>query len=158
MKKKNIFLILSIILLVLIDQISKILIFNYLKKINSIIIIPKFLSFTYIKNYGAAFGILEGKRAFFIIITIIALFYLIYELFKYKNNKNYSISLVLIISGIIGNFIDRLFLGYVRDFISFKIFEPVFNIADSFIVIGVMIFTIYCLVGDKDESKRKLDK
>lgn len=158
MKKKNIFLILNIISLILVDQISKILISNYLIKHNNIVLIPRFLSFTYIKNYGAAFGILEGKRILFIIITIVVLFYLIYELFKCKNNINYSISLVLIISGIIGNFIDRLFLGYVRDFISFKVFEPVFNIADSLIVIGVIMIIIYCIVGDKNENKRKLDK
>lgn len=158
MKKKNILLALSIILLIVIDQISKVLISNYIIKNGDTILIPKFLNLSYIKNYGAAFGILEGKRIFFIIITVIALSYLIYELFKYKDNNYYLISLVLVISGIIGNFIDRLTLGYVRDFISFRIFEPVFNIADSFIVIGVFMIIIYSIVGDRNESKRKVVK
>lgn len=157
MKKKNILIILSIFLLVIFDQISKIFISSYVLKYNDIKIIPNFLNLTYIKNYGAAFGILEGKRVFFIIITILVLFYLIYELFKNKD-KYCLISLVLIISGIIGNFIDRVVLGYVRDFISFKIFDPVFNLADSFIVIGVIIFIIFSIIGDKNGSKKRMDK
>ena len=158
MKKKNILIILSIVLLILVDQFSKILISRYVIEYNDIKIIPGFLNLTYIKNYGAAFGILEGKRIFFILITIIVLSYLVYEIVKYKDNKYYLISLVLIISGIIGNFIDRLYFGYVRDFISFKIFEPVFNIADSFIVIGVITLIVYSIVGEKNGSKKRMDK
>ena len=97
----------------------------------------------------------QGGRILFIIITVIVVSYLIYELIKTKNNnKLYLISFILIISGILGNFIDRLFLGYVRDFISFKIFNPVFNIADSFIVIGVILFVIYMFIGEKNGSKK----
>lgn len=158
MKKKNILIILSIIILIIIDQVSKILISKYIIEYKNIVLIPNFLNITYIKNFGAAFGILEGKRIFFIILTVLALAYLSYELYKNRDKKYYLISLILVISGIIGNFIDRLFLGYVRDFISFKIFNPVFNIADSLIVIGVIIFIIYSVVGDKNESKRKLGK
>ncbi len=158
MKKKNVLIILSLVLFILIDQISKLLISKYIIEYENVALIPKFLNLTYIKNYGAAFGILEGKRVFFIILTVVALTYLFYELYKNRDKKYYLISLVLVISGIIGNFIDRLFLGYVRDFISFKIFNPVFNIADSLIVIGVVIFIINELVGDKNGSKRKLDK
>lgn len=152
MKKRRIFIILSIILLILIDQISKLIVSKYL--VNSdIILIPKFLTFTYIKNFGAAFGILEGKRVFFIIITVVVSSYLVYELIK-SNNKLNIMSLILIVSGILGNFIDRVVFGYVRDFISFSIFNPVFNIADSFIVIGVIIYIINMFVGDKNESKK----
>ncbi len=158
MKKKNILIVLSVTLLIMVDQISKSLISRYVIEYSDIKLIPNFLNFTYIKNYGAAFGILEGKTIFFIIMTILALSYLIYELIKNKDNKYYSISLVLIISGIIGNFIDRIFFGYVRDFISFKIFDPVFNIADSFIVIGVVIFLFYSIVGEKNENKKRMDK
>lgn len=152
MKRKRIYIILSIILLILIDQISKLIISKYLINSN-IILIPRFLMFSYIKNYGAAFGILEGKRIFFIIVTVIVSSYLIYELLK-SNNKFNIISLVLIISGVLGNFIDRVLLGYVRDFISFSIFDPIFNIADSFIVIGVIIYIISMFVGDKNESRK----
>ena len=145
MKRKRIYIILSIILLILIDQISKLIISKYLINSN-IILIPRFLMFSYIKNYGAAFGILEGKRIFFIIVTVIVSSYLIYELLK-SNNKFNIISLVLIISGVLGNFIDRVLLGYVRDFISFSIFDPIFNI-------GVIIYIISMFVGDKNESRK----
>jgi len=152
MKKRKIYIVLGILLLILIDQISKLIISKYLVNSN-FILIPKFLMFTYIKNFGAAFGILEGKRIFFIIITVIVSSYLIYELIKSKEKFN-TLSLVLIISGILGNFIDRVVFGYVRDFISFGIFNPVFNLADSFIVIGVIIYVINMFVGDKNESKK----
>ena len=139
-------------MLILVDQISKLLVSKYL--VNSdVTLIPKFLTFTYIKNFGAAFGILEGKRIFFILVTILVGSYLVYELIKSKDKLN-IITLTLIISGILGNFIDRLFYGYVRDFISFKIFNPVFNVADSYIVIGVIIYIISMFVGDKNESKK----
>ena len=151
MKKKYIYIVLGIVLLV-IDQISKLIISKYLVNSN-ITLIPKFLTFTYIKNFGAAFGILEGKRVFFIIITVVVSSYLVYELVKSKDKTN-IISLTLIISGILGNFIDRVVLGYVRDFISFSIFNPVFNIADSFIVIGTILYIINMFVGDKNESKK----
>ena len=152
MKKRKIYIVLGILLLILIDQISKLIISKYLVNSN-FILIPKFLMFTYIKNFGAAFGILEGKRIFFIIITVIVSSYLIYELIKSKEKFN-TLSLVLIISGILGNFIDRVVFGYVRDFISFSIFNPVFNLADSFIVIGVIIYVINMFVGGKNESKK----
>lgn len=151
MKKSKLYIIFGIILLVIIDQVSKLLVSKYLVDSN-IVLIPKFLLFSYIKNYGAAFGILEGKRVFFIIITVIVSAYLIYELIKSKNKFD-IISLVLIISGILGNFIDRVIFGYVRDFISFSIFDPIFNLADSFIVIGVILYVISLLVGGKNESK-----
>lgn len=158
MKKKDILIILSVVLLIVIDQITKVLISSYITNYKEIILIPKFLSFTYVKNYGAAFGMLEGKRVFFIILTVVALTYLIYELIKNKDKKYYLISFILIISGIVGNFIDRVFFGYVRDFISFRIFDPVFNMADSFIVVGAVIFIFYELVGDKNGSKRRMGK
>ena len=151
MKKSKLYIIFGIILLVITDQVSKLLVSKYLVDSN-VVLIPKFLLFSYFKNYGAAFGILEGKRVFFIIITVIVSSYLIYELIKSKNKFD-IISLVLIISGILGNFIDRVIFGYVRDFISFSIFDPIFNLADSFIVIGVILYVISLLVGGKNESK-----
>ena len=152
MKRKKIYIILTIIFLILIDQISKLITSKYLLNSN-IVLIPKFLLFSYVKNFGAAFGILEGKRVLFIVITVIVSSYLIYELIK-SDNKFNTISLVLIISGIMGNFIDRVVFGYVRDFISFSIFNPVFNLADSFIVVGVILYIINMFVGDKNESKK----
>ena len=91
MKKKNILIVLSFIILVLVDQISKVLISKYIVENGDVSLIPKFLSFTYVKNYGAAFGILQGRRIFFIILTVVAVAYLIYELIKSRDKKYYSI-------------------------------------------------------------------
>lgn len=157
MKKKYMLVSLFIILLVFADQISKVLITNNIELYGKVNIIPNFFNLTYTKNFGAAFGILEGKRVFFLIITILVLGYLIYELIKNIYKKLYSCSLILIISGIIGNFIDRLLFGFVRDFLDFKIFgydAAIFNLADSFIVIGVIIFLISIILEEKNESKR----
>lgn len=157
MKKKYMLVSLFIILLVFADQISKVLITNNIELYGKVNIIPNFFNLTYTKNFGAAFGILEGKRVFFLIITILVFGYLIYELIKNIYKKLYSCSLILIISGIIGNFIDRLLFGFVRDFLDFKIFgydAAIFNLADSFIVIGVIIFLISIILEEKNESKR----
>ena len=95
--------------------------------------ITKYLFATTI-NKGAAFGILQGYTTFLIIISLIILTICIY----YYKNKNLRLPLNFLIAGIIGNLIDRIFLGYVRDFIDLRIW-PVFNLADSFNVIGVII-------------------
>ena len=141
----------------LLDRISKIIIMKKMIQYNSISIIPKFFSITYTKNIGAAWSILSGNRILLIIISISVLSALIYYLFKEKNITNFgSISYGFILSGIIGNLIDRVIYGYVIDFLDFNIFGydfPVFNIADTLIVLGVIIYVmIYSKRGDKYES------
>lgn len=161
MKKKNIITIFMFLLLISVDQMSKILITSNIKLYESINIIPNFFRLTYSKNFGAAFGILEGKRYLFIMFSIIALIFLIYELLYKKNNKLYHYSLILIISGIVGNFIDRLFYGFVRDFFDFTLFgyeTAIFNLADSFIVIGVILFIMSLIMEEKNENKKRMDK
>ena len=106
---------LIIILLILLDQLTKYLLGN-------------------VKNYGAAFGILQGYTTLFIIISIIVIVTCIY----YYKNKNLRLALSFILAGTISNLIDRILLGYVRDFIDLRIW-PVFNLADSFNVIGVIL-------------------
>lgn len=128
-------------LVILIDRITKILVENLLdgKVLN---IIKNIFYFTYVKNDGAAFSILESKKLFLIIISILALFFLIY--YVTKKDKN-NIGYFFLIGGIIGNLIDRLFLGYVIDFIGVIIFKynfPIFNVADIFIVLGA-IFVLF---------------
>lgn len=146
MKKKYISIIISILLLVMLDQISKLLVVNYLNK--EIIFIDNFFSFTFIKNYGAAFGIFGGNTLFLILITILLIIYLSYDTYKNINKKFNVIFNILIISGALGNLIDRIFRKYVVDFISFILFNnqmPVFNIADILVTFGVigLIFTIF---------------
>lgn len=137
--------IISIILLC-IDQISKLLVVNLLTKTDSITIIKNFFYLTYINNDGAAFSILVGKRIFLILIAVLVTVMLIRYIKKNNiQNKLELVSLALIIGGSLGNLMDRVVRGYVIDFLDFKIFNynfPIFNLADTFIVIGVFLLLL----------------
>lgn len=138
MKKKYLIVVLFFILL-LIDQISKILVINFLN--NKIVFIDNFFSFEFIKNDGAAFGLFGGNIIFLVLITLFLIIYLIYDLKKHFNNKFYVICVILILSGAVGNLIDRIFYGYVVDFISFILFNnqmPIFNFADICVTFGII--------------------
>ena len=135
------------ILIVIIDQITKFIVHKYMDLYDSINVIPYFLNFTYIRNEGIAFGIyFEGGKIFFIILPILITIYLFYLLKNEEFQDNQSqIALYLIIAGAIGNIIDRIFRGYVVDFIDFHLNGMhwyVFNIADSSVTIG-LIFLLY---------------
>jgi len=101
--------------------------------------ISKFLLGTTI-NYGAAFGILQGWRWLFVIISFFVIGSILYYKDKIKSYGYYGI--ILLFSGTTGNLIDRLVFGYVRDFIDFG-FWPSFNLADSFNTLGVILLVIY---------------
>lgn len=144
------------ILIVFIDQITKIWASAILKGNHSIVILEKFLKLNYVENRGAAFGILQNKQMFFIVVTILIIVCILYFLKKNNNINNISIlSMVLITGGAIGNLIDRIRLNYVVDFIdvTFGNFYdfPVFNIADSFVVIGTFILA-YLIMFNKFEK------
>lgn len=126
-------------LLIFIDQIIKILIRSTLSIYETIVIVPKILNITYVQNTGAAFSMLEGKQIFLTIISVIVLIGMFYYIKKNKLDKLEYVIFSLIISGIIGNLIDRLLLNYVTDFIEFIILGknmPIFNLADTFICVG----------------------
>lgn len=137
--------IISIILLC-IDQISKLLVVNLLTKTDSITIIKNFFYLTYINNDGAAFSILVGKRILLILIAVLVIVMLIRYIKKNNiQNKLELVSISLIIGGSLGNLMDRVIRGYVIDFLDFKIFNynfPIFNLADTFIVIGVFLLLL----------------
>lgn len=138
MKKKHIgflFLILAF------DQLTKFIIDATMEINQQIPIIKGFFSLTYTHNTGAAWSILEGKMIFFYLITIVAVVGLWYF---YKNThedeRMTRIAIVFMMAGALGNFIDRLVFQYVRDFLDFIILGydfPIFNVADSFLCIGV---------------------
>ena len=135
------------LLIVIIDQISKFIVHKYMNLYDSIKIIPYLLDFTYIRNEGIAFGIyFEGGKIFFIILPIFITIYLFYLLKNEEfQDKQSQIALYLIIAGAIGNIIDRIFRGYVVDFIDFHInglHWYVFNVADTSVTIG-LIFLLY---------------
>lgn len=142
MKKVYIIALISLI----IDQIVKILVSNYLILGQTTKIINNFFYLTYVQNTGAAFSILIGYRYILIIITLIFLYYLYKYTKKQTNlNKLAILSHGLLLGGIIGNLIDRIIYGYVIDYLDFMIFNynfPIFNLADTFIVIGCIILVI----------------
>ena len=143
---------------VLIDQISKIIISNILTNNKSIEVIKSFFYLTYTHNEGAAFSILLGKRIFLILIAIIIIALLIYYIKKNKiEGRLNKMSLSLIIGGAFGNLIDRIVRGYVIDFLDFKIFNynyPIFNLADTFIVIGVILLIIEMIRKERQHGSR----
>lgn len=117
--------------------------------------IPKVLSLTYVQNTGAAWSILEGQMWFFYIITPIAVFAAIYFLIKNITGSGwlkYGISLVL--AGALGNFIDRIRLNYVVDMFQTDFMRfPIFNVADSALVVGVVFILIYVLLEERKEKQ-----
>ena len=154
MKKKYFIISLLITLLILIDQGIKLLVLKTVVN-NPVIIINNFLKFIYVKNTGAAFGFLGNNTNFLVILTVILLYYLINEIRRNIDSKVSVLSLSLIISGAIGNLIDRIFRGYVIDYISFTLFKreiAVFNLADTFITIGVILL-MYIIVKDGRSEK-----
>lgn len=132
------------IIFLLIDQLSKGLISLYMN-LNESFKLTNFLSITYVHNIGAAFSILEGARWLFIILGIIALNIIYIFFIKDKKLNNFEIIIyALMLSGIIGNIIDRLLYGYVIDFIDITLFNfAIFNFADSFIVISVILLVVF---------------
>lgn len=147
------------LIMVAIDQYTKWLVVNKMELYERIPIIENFFYFTSHRNSGAAWGILEGEMMFFYIITTIVVIGIIYYMEKYaRGNKLLAISLSLILGGAIGNFIDRLLYKEVVDFLDVMIFSydyPIFNIADSSLVIGVILVFIATLMEEKKKGKIK---
>ena len=147
---------LIILLLVGIDQLSKILALKYLKCVESIPIIQNMFHLTYVENRGAAFGVFQNNQIIFVIVALIASIYGLYYLHKNKVNILGKVSILLIISGALGNLIDRVRLGFVVDYFDFRIiWEYVFNIADIFVVLGTILLCIYILFYEDNKEKQK---
>lgn len=156
--KKNKFLIIIAIILVLMDQIVKIVISTKLYN-STILLIPHVLNLIYVQNTGAAFGIGSNSTAMFIAVNIIVIGLIVYFIFSKKEEISNSIliALHLIIAGGISNLIDRIIRGFVIDYIDISqlIKYPVFNLADVFIVIGCIIIAIY-IIKDNIVKKKNI--
>jgi signal peptidase II len=149
--KTNLTLLLLSIFLLIIDQGTKVIIVNRFDLYESIPIVP-FLNLTFVVNYGFAFGFLNNPSLNQIIVSMVILSIIVYFLYLLIKTQDqiFKMCLVLILSGAIGNFIDRIFRGYVVDFIDIYVFNyhwPAFNIADSCISVGfvILIFNILFL-------------
>lgn len=151
------------LLVLIIDQLSKIYAAQVLSK-GALVLIPGVLELTYLKNTGAAWGMFQGARIPFILLTVA---FLVLCLWFYKKKRSEltklsRIILFLIFSGALGNLIDRVALGYVRDMIYFSLINfPVFNVADSAIVIGAILLVLETLLtknGLLDVLEKTLDR
>lgn len=138
---------------IIFDQWTKWLVVKNMELYESITLIENFLYFTSFRNKGAAWGILQDQMIFFYIITIIVIVGIIYYLHKYvKDNLFQGIAIAFVLGGAIGNFIDRLVRKEVVDFIDVMIFNydyPIFNVADSFLVIGVILIFIATIMEER---------
>lgn len=145
------------ILIIVFDQITKLMTTKSLSLGEVFPVIPHVLSFTYVKNEGAAFGILQGARVFFILITIVIFVLAIYYVVKMRpQSRLEKLALSFIAGGALGNFIDRAFLGFVRDFIMTEFIDfPVFNIADCFVCIGAGLYILYAFLDMKPKGKEQ---
>lgn len=148
--------VLVFILLVGGDQALKAYVANNIGTLRFHEVIPGILSITHITNTGAAWSMLEGKMVFFYIVTIIAAIILIYLFIKSdKKDYLYRFSLLFLLAGTIGNAIDRFTRHYVVDMFSFDFINfPIFNLADTYITIGVILIfasLIFTTVGEKNK-------
>ncbi len=142
-----------------IDQLIKFWVSSFLKPIGSVDVIPGLFSLTYLENKGAAFGIMSNMRWVFIVFTLIIVVILIYIVLKNKiKNKLFIVSAILLIGGGIGNLIDRIFFGYVVDYLSLSFFSPVCNFADYCITAGTVLLVIYLVFySDFLKNKKKVE-
>lgn len=143
-------------ILIALDQIIKYWALNYLQGVESISIIENVFNLTYVENRGAAFGMLQNNQIIFIIVAAIASCYGLYYLHTKKVNNIGKVGIILIISGAIGNLIDRIRLGFVVDYLDFHIiWSYVFNLADCFVVVGTILLCIYIITSEEDKKQVK---
>ena len=157
--------ILAVVALILLDQGTKLWALASLKPIQRITLVKGFMDLEFVENTGVAMGMLDGQRWLILITTVAITVGLIWFYRTMPKKKEYfplRVSLVLVLSGAIGNIIDRLFRGYVVDFFEFTFFEwPVFNVADIYVVVGVILLALMIIFVVKDEDldfKKKKDE
>lgn len=155
-KTSSIFYIVSMIFILVMDQVTKVIVEGSMQLASSHTIIDKFFYFTYAQNRGAAWSILDGHTYLFIIVGVLAGVGMIYYFFQTKSTEVLTrYGLVLAFAGMLGNIIDRIRLGYVVDFIDFIVFGydfPVFNVADMALVIGLGLIMLEVLLEGKNNG------
>lgn len=151
-----------VVIIVFLDQLTKLLIVNNLELLENIKIIPNFFHLEYIKNYGAAWGMFAGNKFIILGVPALAIILFVYLIYfgNFKEKAVSSIGLVLMLAGTIGNYIDRVRLGYVVDFLSFRFGSyhyPNFNVADMALVVGAILLAVEILIIDTIRNKKSLN-
>ncbi|AOV08329.1 signal peptidase II [Sporosarcina ureilytica] len=147
-------------IVIAIDQLTKWLVIKNMELGERIDIMEPYISLFSHRNRGAAWGMLQGQMWLFYVVTVVVVIGLIYYFHKEaKGHRLFSISLMLLLGGAIGNFIDRLLMGEVVDFISVLIpfiqYDfPIFNVADAALSIGVALLIIHVLLDEKKNRKK----
>lgn len=149
----------SVIILVgiFLDQLTKLLTANLMDLYESIPIIKDVIHITYVQNTGAAFGMMKDSRWLFMIVSTVMIIGLsLYLYLGHAESRLYGISIAMIVSGGIGNMIDRIALGYVVDMIDFTLIDfAVFNGADSFVCVGAGLLILALILDIIKETKEK---
>ena len=157
-KIRGLHLVLCLILLLL-DQITKIWTRGTLKPDGKVTALPKLLGFEYLENDGAVWGIFGGKTVFLLIFTVLTLAAVIWFYFKVPMARRYlpvRLILVFITAGALGNIIDRFIFGYVTDFLKFEFIQfPTFNVADIYITVSVFVSILLVLFVYREELKEE---
>lgn len=158
-KRKRAFLLADVIVLIVLvalDQVTKYWAILKLKNQPAIPIISGVFELKYLENRGAAFGVLQNQKVFFLIMSVIILCGVVFVLYKVPDEKKYNllhIIAVMIAGGGIGNMIDRLRFDYVVDFLSFVLINfPIFNVADMYVTISMAILVVLVLFVYKEED------
>lgn len=154
--KRGIKMFIGCVLLILLDQVTKLLALQNLKGQNPVTLIPDVFQLLYVENRGAAFGILQNRQWVFLIITVIVLAALVWALPKIPQERHFlplTLCLCFIGAGAVGNMIDRIFRGYVVDFFYFKLIDfPVFNVADIYVTTAAVILIVLTVFLYKEED------
>lgn len=149
---------LAVVAIILVaDLLSKQAAWEYLENYGVKELIPHLFNLVMVKNMGAGFGIFQGKTVALTVVTFIVVICIcVYLFFALKESEWLRISLVFVTAGGIGNIVDRIALGYVRDFIQFAFWEsfPVFNVADSFVTVGAFMLVVVLIVMLAKEGKK----
>ena len=144
------------VLVLIIDQVSKSLVEIFLNLHENFTVIKNFFYITIAHNTGGAWSIFSNHSYLFIVASVIAILLLIKFMFGFKNNFRNNLAFGFLFGGIFSNLADRVFLGYVRDFLDFKLFGydyPIFNIADVTIVVGVLLLVVAVIKGEDKRDK-----
>ena len=149
-----------ICVLIALDQMSKRFAISQLMGKSDIVIIPNVFQLHYLENTGAAFSILEGKQNIFAVVTPILLILLLILLIRMPSKKKFvalDYIIVFLIAGAVGNYIDRVSNNYVVDFLYFSLINfPVFNVADCYVTVAVILLLILVLFYYKDEDLEEI--
>ena len=152
--------IVSIIVLTAIDQITKFLAVRYLMEGGPIVLIDGVFELRYLENRGSAFGLMQNQRIFFIIITIIIVGIFVWLYCKLPDTRRMRwlhLICIGIISGALGNFIDRFINGYVVDFFYFKLINfPIFNVADIYVTVSAAVLIVLGVFYYKEDDYKFL--